>query len=181
MKISKKVLVISSTSRNGGNSDVLCDALIEGVKEAGNEAVKLNAGNMKISPCRGCDCCMKNGGKCVQNDDMTKVIEEMQKSDAVVFATPIYFYNLCSQLKAVFDRTYCIYQKVNFKKTVFIATSGDSRPQAMDTAIAGYKGYLSCLTGVEDAGIIIAPGVNAAGEVKGKEVIEKARKLGRSL
>ncbi len=179
--MSTKVLVLSSSPRIGGNSDLICDALIKGVKYAGNEAVKLNIAKMCISPCLGCDYCQSHEGACVQKDDMEQVILEMQKADIVVFATPIYFYNMSAQLKIVIDRTYCTYQNLHFKKTVFIATSADSNEKAMDTAIAGYNSYLSCLKDTVSIGIITVPGVWNKGEVNHSDVIKKVYELGKSL
>lgn len=179
--MSTKVLVLSSSPRVGGNSDLICDALIEGANSAGNEVMKINTAEMNISPCIGCDYCKTHNGECVQKDNMEKILFEMQKSDVVVFATPIYFYNMSAQLKCVIDRTYCMYHNLNFKKTIFIATAANVNESSMDTAIAGYNSYLSCLRGVSSVGIITATDVWNKGDVNYSNAMEKAYELGKSL
>jgi multimeric flavodoxin WrbA len=176
-----KILVISTSPRRGGNSDLLCDQVLKGAKDAGNDAVKLNTEGMNINGCLACDCCQNNGGKCVQKDDMISVINALQDADVVVFATPIYFYNMSAQLKTLIDRTYPIYRKVHFKKAALIVTAADARISTMDLAIDGFKAFVGCLDGVANAGVIIGNGVWKKGDVTGKECLKRAYNLGKSL
>lgn len=179
--MNKKVLILSASPRVGGNSDLLCDELAKGVIDAGNTIEKLHIQKLKINYCLGCEVCMNNAGVCVQKDDMAMVIEKMKEADTVVFATPVYFYNMNAQLKVVIDRSFCQYQTLGFKKAAFLATSEDGSENAADTAIAGYHGYLRCLNGVTDAGVIAATGVYKKGDVKSKEYMKQAYELGKSL
>ncbi len=178
--MSKSIVVITSSSRKNSNSAALADALIEGVRAAGNEAVKFNAGAMEIRPCRGCEYCHQHDGICVQKDDMQQILTALRTADAVVFASPVYFYNICGQLKNVIDRTYCLYPEVNYTKAALLATAADGRPLTFDTPLASYHSYLACLKNTADAGTVFCGGVMETGAVP-EEKKEQARELGKSL
>lgn len=98
-----KVLVISSSHRIGGNSDLLCDQFLIGAQEAGHNVEKINLRHKNISPCFGCYACVKSS-KCVQKDDMEEILEKLIDADVIVLATPVYFYSINSQLKTMIDR-----------------------------------------------------------------------------
>ena len=103
--MSKKVLILSGSPRKGGNSDLLCDEFMRGAIDVGNTVAKIRVPEKKIAPCLGCYYCAKNGGKCVQPDDMAELLQKMIDADVLVLASPVYFYSICAQLKAVIDRT----------------------------------------------------------------------------
>ena len=100
----KKVLVISSSPRRMGNSDLLADAFIEGAREAGHTVEKINLHDKKIGFCKGCLGCQKTQ-HCILRDDMDDILPRMQQAEVIAFASPVYFYSLCGQLKTLLDRT----------------------------------------------------------------------------
>jgi multimeric flavodoxin WrbA len=102
----KKIVVIYGSPRRNGNSDKLGKAFVEGAREAGNIVNEFYARDLKINGCIGCECCYENGGECVQNDDMQKILKELYLTDILVFVTPIYYQSFTSQLKAIVDRLY---------------------------------------------------------------------------
>ena len=176
----KRVLILSSSPRSGGNTDFLCDSVADGVKSAGGEAVQLPVGRMNIEPCVGCDAC-RTGNPCVKKDDMAKIILEIAAADAVVFATPIYMYNITAQLKAVMDRCYQIYpQGFNGKKTAFMAVAGGDVIEKT-VAIDSYKGFLACFRQVEDCGTVTSVCGNGKGAVAGTSAMVEAFELGVRL
>jgi multimeric flavodoxin WrbA len=177
----KKVLLLSASPRKGGNSDMLCDQFMLGAREAGNHVEKINLQDKKINFCLGCLDCQRNGGVCVQNDDMHEILDKMVLADVLVMATPIYFYNMDAQLKVLIDRTCPRYNQISDKKAFFIATSDDGRKEAMDVAVAGFRAFLSCLDNVEEAGIIYGTGVRDAGDIKGKPEMAIAYKMGKAV
>jgi multimeric flavodoxin WrbA len=177
----KKVLVLSASPRKGGNSDLLCDQFMLGARDAGHQVEKINLQEKNINFCLGCLACQSNGGVCAQNDDMAEILDKMVQADVLVMATPIYFYNMNAQLKVLIDRTCPRYTSISNKKAFFIATSYDSRREAMDAAIAGFRGFLACLNNVEEAGIIYGTGVNDPGEIKRKPEMALAYEMGKAL
>lgn len=98
-----KVLAVSASPRKGGNSDVLCDQLLKGASESGNEVEKINLSGLTVSPCVACYGCRKSG-KCVKKDDMERVLDELIHADTIILATPVYFYSMDAQMKIMIDR-----------------------------------------------------------------------------
>ena len=110
----KKVLILSSSPRRNGNSDLLCDRFAEGAGEAGHQVEKIRLAEKKIGYCTACYACRK--GKCPQLDDAPEILEKMLAADVIVLATPVYFYTMCAQLKALLDRTVAIFPRLTDKQ-----------------------------------------------------------------
>lgn len=175
------VVLLSTSPRENANSDILCDAMLQGLREAGNEGEKLQTGKMDIGPCNACYYCKQNGGTCIQKDDMPAVIEKLKTADAIVFAAPIYFGTAAAQLKLLMDRLHCCHNELPVKKTALILTAGDSDPAQMDAAAAAYKMFLFGLSDAEDRGVLRAAGVDEPGEVATSVYFEQAKEFGRNF
>jgi hypothetical protein len=97
MIMSKKVLIISTSPRKGSNSDALADEFAKGAMDAGNEVEKVSLIGKDIQFCRGCLACQKTK-RCVIHDDADTIVQEkMLLADVLVFATPIYYYEMSGQ------------------------------------------------------------------------------------
>lgn len=159
----KRILVLSSSARKGGNSDSLADEFIRGAQESGHEVEKVMVDRLKMHGCLGCDSCKRKPGICcVQNDDMFPLYEKFLSSDVIVFASPVYYYAVNAQLKAVMDRTYGILEQLK-GKTFYLITSGAS-PKAgpfYDHIREEFQLYLDCFEGMKVGGVII--GENGTG------------------
>ena len=112
----KKILILSSSPRRGGNSDTLCDEFLRGATEAGNEAEKIFLRDKNINYCTGCSVCSMYGKPCPQKDDMSEIIEKMLAADVIVMATPVYFYTMSAQMKTLIDRCCARYTEMIKKK-----------------------------------------------------------------
>ena len=82
--MSKKVLILSGSPRNGGNSDILCDEFAKGATEAGHNVEKIHVSEKNIHPCIACYHCSKNSGACVFKDDMAEILQKMIDADGLV-------------------------------------------------------------------------------------------------
>ena len=178
--MSKKVLIIASSSRKGGNSDILCDAFAEGVKESGNEVEKVRIADLKIGYCTGCYACQKTG-KCAIKDDAQSAIDKMMAADVIVLASPVYFYTICAQLKALIDRTVVVYPNLANKKFYYLLTMADTNRTKVDGSLAALRGFLDCCEGSEECGMVCADGVYERGTVNGTKFIAEAKALGKSV
>ena len=87
----KRVLIISSSPRKNGNSDTLCHSFARGAKEKGNEVIEIFTNDKKINYCKACGYCETHNGACSQKDDMAEIIDEVLKSDVIVFFKPSIF------------------------------------------------------------------------------------------
>jgi multimeric flavodoxin WrbA len=175
--MSKNVLVLSSSPRRGGNSDLLCDQFILGVQEAGNQVEKIFITDRKINYCTGCGSCF-NGKSCPQKDDMAEILEKMIAADTIVMATPVYFYTMSGQMKTLIDRTCARYTEISNKEFYFIITAAVKSTPAMERTIEGFRGFTSCLSKPKEKGIIYGAGAFEKGDVIGKSAMKLAFESG---
>ena len=125
--MTKKVLILSSSPRRGGNSDTLCNEFMRGAIESGNEAEKVFLRDKTIHYCTGCSTCSLHGKPCPQKDDAAEIIEKMVAADVIVMATPVYFYTMSAQMKTLIDRCCGLYTEMKNKEFYFIVTDGTYR------------------------------------------------------
>lgn len=179
--MSKQVLIISSSPRKGGNSDTLCDQFMKGAEEAGHPVNKIRLAELKIDYCSACYAC-KTKGHCVKKDDMEQVVEKMREADVIVLATPVYFYTMCAQMKTMIDRTLGGAQKAGLENKEFylIATAADGRA-AMERTIDGLRGYLECLPGAKEMGVICGAGAWQLGDIQTNPAMQEAYRMGKSI
>ena len=161
-----KVLAISSSPRKGGNSDLLVDQFLKGAEEAGHTTEKVRFDNLTIWPCKACDYC-KTNVRCSHIDDMMKIQYQMLQADVIVLATPVYFFSMSGQLKVMIDRCRPKYAEMKDKQFYFILTSANPNADAIDSTVAGLRGFLRCLPGAQEKGIIHGAGVNDKGASAG--------------
>lgn len=100
----KKILVINGAPRRKGSTASLINSFIEGAESTENEVKELYVQNMDIRGCLACEACARNGGTCVQKDDMEQVNESFIWADVVVLASPMFWGIITGQLKTVIDR-----------------------------------------------------------------------------
>lgn len=178
--MAKKVLILSGSPRKGGNSDLLCDEFMRGAKEAGHEVEKIRVQEKKVAHCMACYACQK-AGICAIKDDMAEIMQKMIDCDVMVLASPVYFYSIDAQLKAVIDRSVCRWTEVKNKEMYYIMTAADEEKTSMDTTLACFRGYADCVEGAVEKGIIYGTGVYHVGEIKGTEKLKEAYEMGKTV
>lgn len=114
--MSKHILILSGSPRKNGNSDLLCESFRKGALEAGHQVEKIRVAEKNIGFCRGCYAC-KDTGICAVRDDMAGVLQKIIDADVLVLASPVYFYSIDAQLKAVIDRTVARWQEVKTRSS----------------------------------------------------------------
>lgn len=179
--MNRKVLVLSSTPRRGGNSDLLCDQFTMGAQQAGHHAEKIFLKDKKINYCTGCGTCLNGGKRCPQKDDMAEVLEKMIATDVIVMATPVYFYTMSAQMKTLIDRTCSRYTEIINKEFYFIVTAADSSKRAMERTLEGFRGFTSCINGAKEKGIIYGTGAWNIGDIKKSEAMKQAYEMGKKV
>ena len=102
----KKILILNASKRRKGNSYAMEDYIAEKLKGKA-EVVRFNIGEKDVKVCMACDGCKRqHTPNCVQKDDFTALIPEMDKCDAMIILSPVHWDQFPAQLKAVLDRTY---------------------------------------------------------------------------
>ena len=174
----KKILILSSSPRRGGNSDTLCDEFLRGALQAGNDAEKIFLGDRTIGYCSGCSACSLHGKPCPQQDDAAGIIDKMLAADIIVMATPVYFYTMSAQMKTLIDRCCGLYTKMTNKEFYFIITAAEDDRKKMLRTADTFRGFLDCLENPSVKGIIYGPGVWHPGEIRGHAAMHEAYQAG---
>ena len=174
-----KIVVLKGSPRKSGNSNWLADQFTKGATEAGHEVAEFDCTRHKVGGCMACNACGMNG-PCVQQDEFAPLREQLLAADAIVLATPIYYFGVSAQLKTVIDRFYSLNAVIGGKKSVFIATMGNPDMRVGDSARMMYDKMVAYL-GWEDCGQLIGPGVWAAGDIQQTAYGRQACDLGRNL
>ncbi len=177
----KNVLIINSTNRKGGNSQVLAEQFEKGAIDVGNSVQTINLRDLNLKFCMGCLACQKIG-KCVLNDSINELLPTVKNADVIVFATPVYFYSMCGQLKTFIDRLNPLYGQENkFTDIYILATSADTDKSAMDGTIKGVQGWIDCFDGVKLCGVLYGVGAEGVGEVKDTPAYLEAYGMGKRV
>ena len=155
----KNILIISSSPRKKGNSQILCEQFKKGAEAKGHQVKIVRIMEQNIGFCRACDGCMRNGGTCVLKDDMAEILKMFQKADVLVLATPVYFYGISAQMKTFIDRTVPRYTEISNKDFYFIMTAADTQKANLKRTMEAFRGFIEdCLDGAREAGIIYGTG-----------------------
>ena len=178
--MNKKVLILSGSPRKGGNSDLLCDQFALGATEAGHQVEKIRVAEKQIGYCRACYAC-RDTGTCIIRDDMDDIMERIIDADVLVLASPVYFYSIDAQLKALIDRTVARWTEVQNKEFYYIVTAADEETASADTTLACFRGYAACVEGAKEMGVILGMGTYEKGDVKGTPAMEQAYQMGKQV
>ncbi len=177
----KKVLILSSSPRKGGNSETLVASFAKGAEEAGNEVEIIHLREKQYGFCKGCFVCLKLG-QCVIKDDAAEIIAKMHDADALVFASPVYYYSISGQLKTMLDRANPLYDTdYAFTEVYFLATAAENEKETVEGSIKAIQGWVDCFPRCELKKTVFAGGVNDIGDIKGHPALEKAYQVGMEV
>lgn len=177
----KKVLVISTSLRENSNSEALADEFMRGAQDSGNQVEKVSLRGKNISFCRGCFACLKNG-RCVINDDANAIVEKMLNADVLVFASPIYYYEMCGQMKTLLDRANPLYSlDYKFRDVYFLSAAAEKEENVDSRAVSGLEGWIECFPKSRLVGKIFAGGVTAPGEIQNHPALREAYEMGKRV
>ena len=179
--MSKKILVISTSPRKGGNSDALADQFIRGAQEAGNQVEKVSLYDKTIGFCRGCLTCQSTQ-HCVIQDDANTIVQAMLSADVIVWATPIYYYGMSGQMKTMLDRSNPLFSAdYQFRDIYLLAAAAENEEHTVQGAVTGLQGWIDCFEGTRLAGTVFAGGVTSVGEIQGHPALTQAYELGKHV
>ncbi len=177
----KKVLIISSSLRLHSNSEMLTNEFARGAKEAGNEVEIVTLRGKEIAFCRGCLACQKTQ-QCVIDDDARAIVNSMCEADVIVFATPIYYYEMCGQLKTLLDRSNPLYTaEYRFRDIYLLTAAAEEGSETPSGAITGLEGWIACFEHARLSGTVFAGGVTVPGEAQNRTAMMEAYTMGQSI
>lgn len=177
----KKVLVISTSLRQQSNSDALAEAFMRGAEEAGHEVEKISLRGKDIRFCRGCLSC-QNTGQCVIKDDMISITQDMHDVDVIAFATPVYYYEMCGQMKTLLDRANPLYgSDYRFRNIYLFTAAAEDEEEVQQRAVNGLEGWIACFPKAHLSGSVFAGGVTGMGEIVGHMALTQAYEMGKDV
>lgn len=177
----KKVLIISSSPRKNSNSEALCNAFADGARRAGHEVEMISLRGKEIKFCQGCFACQESQ-QCVFKDDAADICKKALTADVLVFATPIYYYEMSGQLKTLLDRLNPLYPSdYAFTDVYFLSSAAEDEEDTPKRAISGMEGWIDCFERAHLAGSVFMGGVTAAGENPQHAALDEARAMGAGV
>ena len=166
------ILILSGSPRKGGNTELLAEAFAKGAS-AHHHVEIVSVRDYKVNPCLG--------GNCVQKDDMAAIYEKVNQADMLVIASPVYFYGISAQLKAIIDRFHNpIRDSFHIQKMALLLVGAASLPELFDAILTEYNLCLKFFD-IEDAGKVLVRGVKDKGDIKNTHALNEAYTLGFSM
>lgn len=183
-----KVLGIMGSPRLKGNTDLLLEEALKGARSRQAEVEKVIADKMKITPCKEYYGCLRDGN-CVIRDDMDTIYPRLLEADGIIVASPMFFYGISAQLKALIDRCQALWARryvlknlhESNKKGAFIGVGATKGKQLFDGSILVIKYFFQAF-GAEYADELLVRGVDKRGEIKDHpDLLKEAFALGERL
>ena len=177
----KKVLIVSTSPRAHSNSEALANAFAEGARAAGHEAEVISLRGRTVNFCRGCFVCQEKL-RCVIRDDADEICQKALQADVLVFATPIYYYEMSGQLKTLLDRLNPLFPSdYAFRDVYLLTAAAEDEEHVPQRAVSGLEGWVECFERARLAGTVFMGGVTAAGEKPEHSALEKAYQMGYNI
>ncbi len=182
----KNILIINGSPRKNGNTAVLANQITLGAKGTGAESETLFLHDLDIRPSDACDFCQENGSGCVISDDMQAIYPKLLSSDAIVIASPVYWFNLTAQTKLFIDRWYAMYSADDFelkgKKLSLLMVYGDTDLYTSGGITVIYTLERICrYVGMDFDGIVHGTAMDIGDAEKDTVLMEQALQLGKTL
>jgi multimeric flavodoxin WrbA len=179
------ILAVVGSPRKGGNTEILVSKIAEGARAGGAQVELIHLGDLQIRECDGCHACWR-GRPCSKEDDMRPIYAKIAASDAIVFATPVYWYGPTALMKAFIDRFVYFNSEGNRpmirgKRAAVAVVLEETRAETWRPVVEFFAKSLAYLE-MAPAETIVVPGVGERGAIRRQpERLEEAYRLGGRL
>ena len=183
------VLGINGSPRIGGNTDILLDRALEGAARQGGRAEKVILNGLKFCPCQECED-ITGDDVCVIDDDWHEVYKRVEKADAIILASPIFFGSISAQSKMMIDRFQCVWRAKHMlkkdvfnrrKKGGFISVQASARKDFFDNAKLIVKNFFAVIN-VDYKEELFCPGIEEKADIlRYPDILKKAFELGQRI
>ena len=174
------ILILVGSMRKGGNTDLLARRFAEGAAEH-NSVEIISVADYKVAPCIGCNTCFTREGNACFNHDMDAVYEKLRRADVLVIASPVYFYGISAELKAIIDRLHTPMRNTfAIRKLALLLVSAAELPNLFDPILMQYQMVLDFFH-LQDCGKVLVRGVKDKGDIIGRPEMEQAYQLGLTI
>lgn len=174
-----KILVVTGSPRKGGNTEVLADTFAQAARENGHTVVVRKLSALKVGPCLACEYCFSHDGVCVQKDDMNEILKDVDGTELLVLASPIYWFDISAQMKCFIDRLYaCAKKGFTIQAAAMLLDSGS--PGVYNAAQTQLKDICEYL-GWKNMGAITAPGMVEKGSIFQSSALQQVQTFAENL
>jgi len=187
------LLAIAGSPRRGCNTDRLLNEAIAGAAGQGILVKQVILADLDISPCRHCDACIQLGGRCVIEDDMQQIHQDIREYDRFIISSPVFFMGITAQAKAMIDRCQALWVMKNvlnlpvrlkagsIRKGIFISAGGTRYTNLFQGSVTTIKSWYKTLD-IEYAGELLLPGIDRCNAViEHPAFLKEAFLLGQQL
>ena len=187
------LLAIAGSPRRGCNTDRLLNEAIAGAAGQGILVKQVILADLDISPCRHCDACIQLGGRCVIEDDMQQIHQDIREYDRFIISSPVFFMGITAQAKAMIDRCQALWVMKNvlnlpvrlkagsIRKGIFISAGGTSYTNLFQGSVTTIKSWYKTLD-IEYSGELLLPGIDSCNALTEHPVfLKEAFLLGQQL
>ena len=176
-----KIVVLVGSVRRNGNTELLAKAFADGAGKH-HEVTVVSVADCRVYPCTGCNCCYtREENQCVQNDDMAEIYNLLAQADTLVIASPVYFYGISAQLKALIDRLHTpMRNRFGIRRLGLILVGAATIPDLFEPITVQYRMILRFF-GLESIGTVLVSGAKEKGDVLNGDGIKRAYEMGINL
>jgi len=160
---------------------MLAHSFAEGARQH-NDVKVISVADHKVNPCSGCNYCYTSEGhRCIQNDDMNEIYDALRETDVLAVASPVYFYGISAELKAIIDRLHTpMRDTFPIKKAALLLVGATRVPKLFDPIVMQYNLTLEFFQ-IEDLGSVLVSGVKNERDISGNDSLKTAYDLGSSI
>ena len=177
-----RIVVLQGSPNLKGSTAILAEEFARGAREAGHEVARIDVARAGVHACTGCVACGYGARPCIQRDGMGAILDALLSADMVVFATPVYYFGMTAQLKAVVDRFCSENSALTARRLdaalLTVAWNGDAGTFA---ALEAHYDAICRYLDMADRGRVIGRGCGTPGMTRATGYPREAYELGRSL
>lgn len=182
-KEGKRVLVISSSPRKGGNTDLLCDAFVKGAMEAGGDVEKVSLAdyNLNFINEETANTFHRTASDSISDNGL--LVDKFLAADVVVLSSPTYYMNISDRMKTFIDATAIAFgdKRMEGKEYYYITACADRSEETSEWCFNGFRGFVMCIPQSVERGYVRAIGMGQPGAVKDTEFEKQAYELGKTI
>lgn len=181
--MSKKIVVITGSPRQNGNSIAMTEAFIEAAETKGHSVTRFDAATMKIGGCHACETCFSTGKACTFDDDFNTIAPAILDADVIVFTMPVYWYSIPAQIKGVIDRIFSLVvggKDIAGKECALITCCEEDDMTVMDGVRIPIE-RMAALNKWKMVGEVLVPGVLNTGDIDKTDGCKKAAALADAI
>ena len=176
------IVILQGSPNRDGSTAILCEEFARGARQAGHDVERIDVAQADVHPCTGCVACGYGARPCVQRDGMAAILDKILAADVLALATPLYYYGMSAQLKAVIDRFCSENSAITARrlKAALLTVAWNADDWTFEALEAHYKTIVRYLN-MTDCGMVLGYGCGTPSMTRATDAPQRAFELGRTL